>query len=63
MNKTEEFIEIKDLDSIQRALTNAEIEHEVVTDGDIINDETVIVIDTGLKFYFDDYGQLTGISP
>ncbi len=61
MNKNEEFIDLKDLDSIQRALTNAEIDFEITTEGDIIDYKTVLVTENGLKFYFDNNSQLTDL--
>lgn len=55
----EDFVEIKDNDSIKKALENAEIEYEEYDD----HDEIIIELSTGMKFYFDSEGLMTGIRP
>lgn len=55
----EDFVETKDSDSIKKALENAEIEYEEYD----YHDEIIIELSTGMKFYFDSEGLMTGIRP
>lgn len=61
MAKEGSYIDIKDVESIKRALENAEIEYEEFDSG---GGETTIELDAnGIKFFFDSSQNMVGIKP
>lgn len=54
----EDFVDIADVDSIKRALENAEIEYEEFFHGD---NSSHIETESGITFYFNDSGMMTGM--
>ena len=61
MSQKDNFIEIKDVDSIKRALENAEIDYEEFDDE---AGEITIELEQGIKFYFNsESGEMTNLKP
>lgn len=57
MSKQEDYVEIKDLESIKRALENAEIEYEEI----ITDDRIVVETEDGINFQFNEDGELRAL--
>lgn len=58
MSLKEDFVEIKDAQSVERMLGNAEIDYEtVVEQGTIVS----IIAENGVEFQFDEQGNLEGM--
>jgi len=55
----DDYIEFTDIENIKKALENAEIDYEELSD----SDEIVLELEQGTRFFFDLKGGMTGLRP